>query len=100
MQELPVNKRGDLICLEMCDHYVKVHTDKGHHMVLMRFKDAMQALENYLGIQTHRSWWVATDAITSVKKEQRKVQLVLSNELVIPVSRTYQKRVTEAGFSH
>ena len=29
MTKLPLDKRGKLICLEMDDHYLKVHTDKG-----------------------------------------------------------------------
>jgi DNA integrity scanning protein DisA with diadenylate cyclase activity len=99
MKELPVEKRGTLLCLEMSDHYVKVHTDKGHHMLLMRFKDAMQSLESYPGLQIHRSWWVANNAITKVKKVNRKTQLVLENGLVIPVSRTYQNVLSEAGFT-
>jgi DNA-binding LytR/AlgR family response regulator len=99
MKEIPIEKRGKLLCLEMSDHYVKVYTDKGYHLVLMRFKDALQSLESYPGLQTHRSWWVANDAIIKVKKEQRKIQLILTNNLVIPVSRTFQNQVVDAGFS-
>jgi len=97
IQQLPIEKRGKLYCLEMSDHYVKVYTDKGHHMLLMRFKDALSMLENHSGLQTHRSWWVSLEAITSVKKETRKVILVLENNLEVPVSRTYQTQVKEAG---
>lgn len=94
---LPLAKRGQLYCLEMSDHYVKVYTDKGHHMLLMRFKDALAMLENYDGLQTHRSWWVARDAVVSVAKDTRKVTLVLQNGLHVPVSRTYQEKVKLAG---
>lgn len=97
VQQLPVEKRGKLYCLEMADHYVKVYTDKGHHMLLMRFKDALSMLENHQGLQTHRSWWVAVDAVCSVKREARKITLVLENELEVPVSRTYQAQVKDAG---
>ncbi|MEP1386115.1 MAG: LytTR family DNA-binding domain-containing protein [Paraglaciecola sp.] len=98
MKGIPIEKRGKLLCLEMSDHYVKVHTDKGHHMMLMRFKDAIQNLESYPGLQTHRSWWVAKDAVIKVEKVNRKQQLILINELVIPVSRTYQSYLSETGF--
>lgn len=97
LQQLPVEKRGKLYCLEMSDHYVKVYTDKGHHMLLMRFKDALSLLEAHQGLQTHRSWWVALDAISKVKKESRKTTLVLENGLEVPVSRTYQAQVKTAG---
>lgn len=69
----------------MDDHYVKVYTDKGHHMLLMRFKDALALLENHPDLQTH-SWWVSLDAVSSVEKQSRKVTLLLKNQLSVPVS--------------
>lgn len=96
MSLLPVDKRGELYCLEMDDHYVKVYTDKGHHMLLMRFKDALGLLEDFDGLQTHRSWWVSKQAVKSVLKEQRKTTLVLINQLEVPVSRTYSEAVKQA----
>ena len=99
MAQLPVEKRGELLCLEMSDHYLKVYTDQGHHMLLMRFKDALAMLSSYEGLQTHRSWWVAKSAIVKVNKDGRKLQLVLSNGLAVPVSRTYLAEIKEAGFS-
>lgn len=97
MSLLPVEKRGELYCLQMDDHYVKVYTDKGHHMLLMRFKDALGLLEDYDGLQTHRSWWVSKQAVKSVLKEQRKTTLVLINQLEVPVSRTYSEAVKQAN---
>ena len=94
MEKLPLEKRGNLLCLEMDDHYLKVYTDKGHHLILMRFKDALALLESYAGLQTHRSWWVAIDAITTTQRDGRKVFLTLSNSLAVPVSRTYMKNIT------
>lgn len=89
MALLPLHKRGELYCLEMADHYVKVYTDKGHHLVLMRFKDALELLTDFPGLQTHRSWWVAINSVTSLNKEGRKVSLSLINSLEVPVSKTY-----------
>lgn len=100
IKQIPLEKRGDLYCLEMSDHYVKVYTSKGHHMLLMRFKDALQALESYSGLQTHRSWWVATSAIEKVTRSNRKLVLMLKNGLTVPVSKTYAEQVKEAGFRH
>ena len=96
MELLPLEKRGELICLEMADHYIKVYTDKGHHMLLMRFKDAIEKLSNFNGIQTHRSWWVAIEQVTATTKEGRKQLLVMSNEVKVPVSRTYADAVKAA----
>ena len=97
MALLPLEKRGELICLEMSDHYLKVYTDKGHEMLLMRFKDALAQLDQYPGLQTHRSWWVATSAIESLSKNGTKSILHLSNQLQVPVSKTYAEQVKELG---
>lgn len=97
MQQLPLEKRGELLCLEMSDHYLKVYTDKGHHLILMRFKDALSMLLDYPGFQTHRSWWVAHSAVVSVKKNDRRVSLLLKNQIEAPISRTYLKQVKASG---
>jgi len=97
MSLLPINKRGQLLCLEMDDHYLKVHTDKCSHMLLMRLKDALLQLEGFPGLQTHRSWWVASDAVVSVNKQNRKMTLLLSNHLEVPVSRTFVDAVKAAN---
>ena len=89
INELPLEKRGNLICLAMEDHYIRVVTDKGEHLLLMRFKDALNALTHYPGFQTHRSWWVAKDAVLSTKKDGRKLVLVLDNQMEVPVSQTF-----------
>ncbi|RXJ72209.1 hypothetical protein CS022_16790 [Veronia nyctiphanis] len=97
MANIPVEKRGTLLCLEMADHYLTVHTDKGRHMMLMRLKDATALLRQYPGLQTHRSWWVAHDAVVKVVKSGRKFHLELSNELSVPVSRSFIDNVKAAG---
>lgn len=93
LSKLPIEKRGVLYCLEMDDHYLNVHTDKGNHLILMRFKDAVELLKDFPGCRVHRSWWVAFDAITSTKKDGRKLMLTLVNGLEVPVSKTYEAEV-------
>ena len=66
-------------------------------MLLMRLKDALLQLEGFPGLQTHRSWWVASDAIVSVNKQNRKMTLLLSNNLEVPVSRTFVDAVKAAN---
>jgi hypothetical protein len=41
-ERLPPNLRAPIICLEMEDHYVRVHTSRGSALVLMRLGDAMK----------------------------------------------------------
>ena len=90
---LPIEKQGRLICLEMDDHYLKVHTSNGQHMLLMRFKDALGLLSSYPGLQTHRSWWVAEEAISRIEKQGRKHIVHLSNQLQVPVSKTFENQL-------
>lgn len=95
--QLPMAKRGELLSIETADHYLNVTTDKGSHLVLMRFKDALKQLEHAPGLQVHRSWWVAIDAIAKVQKDNRKVLLQLKNEATVPVSKTYLSALKNAG---
>ena len=97
MALLPIDKRGELFCLEMSDHYLKVYTVKGHHLLLMRFKDALEMLSDFQGLQTHRSWWVSLKSVTKLQKDGRKVFLLINNEFQVPVSRTYFDAVKAAG---
>jgi hypothetical protein len=89
MLKLPKELRGELLCLEMDDHYIKVHTDKGRHMLLMRMKDAISELEGLKGLQAHRSWWISEGAIMGSVKEGRNTFLNLKSDITVPVSRTY-----------
>lgn len=98
LEQLPANKRGQLLAIETQDHYLKIYTDQGHHLVLMRLKDALTLLKDYPGLQIHRSWWVAEAAITGTQKADRKTWLVLTNDVQAPVSRTFAADVKKRGW--
>lgn len=93
LENLPVKLRGELLCIETEDHYLRVHTDRGQHLFLMRLRDATDRLVNARGLQVHRSWWVAESAVSDAVTEGRKISLVLKNGLTIPVSRKYASQV-------
>ena len=93
LKRLPVELGQSLICFVMEDHYLRIYTEKGEHMLLHRLKDALNELGDYDGMQVHRSWWISADAVASVKREGRKIILVMKNGLEIPVSRPYQSMV-------
>ena len=78
------------------DHYLRVYTDKGEELILLRFADAMRDLTNAEGLQVHRSWWVATSAVVSVQTEGGKKVLVLKSDTKVPVSRTFMKPAKKA----
>ncbi|WP_164919651.1 LytTR family DNA-binding domain-containing protein [Hansschlegelia zhihuaiae] len=94
-ERLPPALRAPIICLEMEDHYVRVHTDRGSVLVLMRLGDAIQDAAPTPGAQSHRSWWVATDAIESFERTGRVGRLQLRNGLTAPVSQRYVRTISE-----
>ena len=93
LSRLP-NRLGDeIVALEAEDHYLRVHTTLGSDLILMRLSDAIVAMEPDLGLQVHRSWWVAHDAICEILRSEQRTQLKLSNGLLVPVGRTYSGAV-------
>ena len=98
LQRLPVKYRGaDLLAVSSEDHYLRVHTDRGEELILMRLADAMRELGEDNGLQTHRSWWVAHQGVADSRRENGKLLLVLKSGREAPVSRTYQSSVKAAG---
>ncbi len=87
-KRLPERLGTDLICLEMEDHYVRVHTEAGNELILMRMRNAVDELEGYDGMQVHRSYWVAAKAIVSARRAGERALLTLSNGMEVPVSRS------------
>jgi hypothetical protein len=87
-----------LIAVEAEDHYLRVHTDAGEELVTMRFADALALLSAAAGFQTHRSWWVAADAIESLRWNKGVGQARLVGGLVAPVSRSHALTLKAAGW--
>mgnify|MGYP003948953821 CR=1 FL=1 len=94
-RRLPHHIGTVLSYLSMQDHYVEVVTSKGKEMLLMRFSDALAELEDYDGLQIHRSHWVAKDAVTGPKRVDGKLFLQMIDEAELPVSRSFQAQVKE-----
>lgn len=86
-ERLPAHLRGALIALEMEDHYVRVHTERGSTLLLMRMRDAVAELDGTPGALVHRSWWVAQGAVESVRRDGRNVRLRLRTGIEAPVAR-------------
>lgn len=88
-----------LLALEMEDHYLRIHTDAGSDLILLRLRDAVAELEGFPGLQVHRSFWVARDAVAGVERRaDGKLTLVLANGMKVPVSRTHAPAVRAAGW--
>lgn len=95
---LPPRLGRTVLCLQMEDHYVRVHTPQGSALVLMSLSQAMAGLKDVEGVQTHRSWWVARAAIAGVVEDGRKVRLRLTGGLEAPVSRARIGALREEGW--
>ena len=92
-QRLPARLGRDLIALEAEDHYLRVHTALGSELILARLSDTVAQLGDHDGLQVHRSWWVAADAVAGVISQDGRLALRLTNGLTAPVSRTYRDAV-------
>ena len=79
---------GPLLALSSEDHYVRAHSEASTTLILIRLRDAIAELDPAVdGMQVHRSWWVAREAVTGQKRSDRTLRLVLHNGLEVPVSR-------------
>ena len=88
--------RGELLALHAQEHYVMVYTSRGSELINYSFGNALQDLEPGLGMQVHRSWWVARDAVTEMERAADKWQLQLKNGLEVPVSRSHVNAAKQA----
>jgi hypothetical protein len=87
-----------LIAVEAYDHYLRVHTDAGEELITARFADALEELERAHGFRTHRSWWVAADAIEAVQWRRGGGEARLACGVTSPISRTYAPTLRSAGW--
>jgi hypothetical protein len=96
---LPAKLVGaDLWAVEAEDHYLRLHTSLGSDLILMRLGDAIAELEGIEGARTHRSWWVARDAVRRVERDDGRALLHLPDGTAAPVSRAYSKALRAAGW--
>ncbi len=99
LERLPPKLKGArLIAVQSEDHYLRLHTDRGSDLILMRLADALAELEGLEGAQTHRSWWVARDAVRDVARGDGRATLTLDGGLSVPVSRRHARALRAAGW--
>lgn len=97
LDRLAYDRRGRLLSLSSEDHYVRVRTDRGEELVLMRLADAIREAEPTEGLQVHRSHWVALAAIERATRSGERAVLTLTGGSEIPVSRTYVPALRARG---
>lgn len=91
-------REATLIAVEAEDHYLRVHTDAGEELITARFRDALAELAAAKGFQTHRSWWVAADAIDAVRWSRGRGEARLKCGLTVPISRSQAAPLKAAGW--
>jgi LytTr DNA-binding domain len=89
LHRLPLEMGRQIISLSMQDHYVRVTTDRGSVMILIRFSDAVRELIGHPGSQVHRSHWVAAGQAKQILHEKNRTMIELTDGRRLPVSRPY-----------
>jgi len=93
-----IDLREPVLCLQMEDHYVRVHRPSGSKLELMPLREAIARYGRSDGLQVHRSWWVARSAVDGVERDVRNWRLKLSNGLEVPVARNRLAEVRARGW--
>ena len=92
---LPPMLGEDIVYLGVSGHYLNVVTTAGSHPVLMRLSDAVAALGD-LGMQVHRSYWVAFGHVAGTVRRDGRTMVCLTGGDEVPVSRRYAAEVRAA----
>jgi DNA-binding LytR/AlgR family response regulator len=95
MHRVRPERRGALLALKAEGHYLQVHTDAGSDLILCRLSDALLELGADEGTQVHRSWCVASRALSTQRHRDR---LVLVSGIEVPVSRSFRVQVRQRGW--
>ena len=99
LERLPPRLMGaELQAVEAQDHYLRLHTNRGTDLILMRLSDAVAELEGLEGARTHRSWWVAKAAVDRARPADGRAVLVLKSGVEVPVSRSYVGQLKAEGW--
>lgn len=99
LERIPPKLRGGALqAVEAEDHYLRLHTDRGSDLILMRLSDAIAELDGIEGAQTHRSWWVAKDAVAAHRRADGRAVLTLRCGVDAPVSRSYVRALRDEGW--
>jgi len=83
----------DILALSSELHYLDVIQNDSHQLILYSLATAIESIPEGLGMQVHRSHWVAFAGVKEFKRTGRQGVLILLNDKEIPVSRNYLKSV-------
>lgn len=92
---LPDELRKDIRWMKAEGNYVDVYGADEHRLVNYVFSRAVEELRS-LGIQVHRSYWVARDNLIRVESGEGRIYAVLKGGHRVPVSRSFVREVRRA----
>jgi hypothetical protein len=95
---LPDELRRDIRWMKAEGNYIDVYGAEHHRLVNYVFSRAVEELRP-LGIQVHRSYWVARDNLVGVESSKGRIYAVLKGGHRVPVSRSFVREVTRAADS-
>ncbi len=99
MARLPLRlQHANIQALQAEDHYLRIHTDQGSELILMRLSDAIAEVEGIEGAQCHRSWWVARSAVANATRRDGRATLTIGNTTEVPISRKYLPELRAGGW--
>lgn len=89
---LPITLRqAAIVALSAEEHYVRVRTDRGQALILMKLSSAITALGPEVGVRIHRSHWVSRSLAASVDTRTSREGIRIDKDTVLPVSRAGRK---------
>ena len=88
---------GPILALQSEDHYVRVHGENASELILIRLRDAIAEMDGVDGVQVHRSWWIARDAVASAELSGRSWAITLTNGEIAPVARDSVEKLQSQG---
>jgi len=88
LKRLPIEFHDSVLyAVSSEDHYLRIYTDRGEALILMRLADAIRELEGADGLQIHRSWWVARAGVGKVTGKSGKQTITLKSGVDVPIAR-------------
>lgn len=89
---------GAVLSIETQDHYLSLTSTDGQSLVRATMNEAIARTEPGAGMQVHRSWWVAREAVDRAERRGRDHVLVLKDGRVVPVARGRVDQLKQAGW--
>jgi hypothetical protein len=95
LDRLPLRLGRDIVFLEAQEHYLRVVTSRGEHLLLQGFSHAVTEMEknSFDGVQIHRSIWVAWRHIENIESRSGAMAVVLSTGITLQIGRRRAKTV-------